>query len=189
MNGRVHVITGPMFSGKTEALLRLVRRADIQGKNVMVFRPETDTRSQFVVSRSGVSFPGTYVKASESILDIAVAGELDVVAIDEAQFFDFQLTDVVFDLASAHRKEVLISGLDRTFRGTAFGPMAELLVEADEVTKLTAVCMYTGCRDDAPLTQRLIDGRPASIHTPTVLVGGIEDETYQARCRRHHVVL
>lgn len=186
MKGWVHVIAGPMFSGKTEALLRQVRRYDIARKNVMVFRPEVDTRTGLVVSRSGAAYPGTVVNSATSVLHIAIAGLLDVVAIDEAQFFGGDLPEVVNELASDHLKHVIVSGLDRDFAGRGFGPVPDLLTIADEVTKLTAIC--NRCGDEAPLTQRLIDGRAARYDDPLVVIGGIGDETYEARCRKHHEV-
>jgi thymidine kinase len=176
-----------MFSGKTEALLRLVRRADIQSKNVMLFRPDVDTRTNYVQSRSGVAYHShTVSRGSRSILDIAIAGMLDFVAIDEGQFFDEGLVDVVAELANDYQMHVLVSGLDRDFLGRGFGPMADLLVIADEVDKLSAVCVV--CRKDASMTQRLIDGKPATPSSPLVLVGGMGDDRYEARCRTHHEI-
>ena len=182
----VHVITGPMFSGKTEELLRLVRRASIGGKIVQVFRPATDTRGALVESRSGAIASGLAVNSSQSILDVSIAGTVDVVAIDEAQFFDNELAQVVDELATEYGKDVLVSGLDRDFRGAGFGSMPRLLTIADYVTKLTAVCTYRLCGKDASMTQRLIAGQPARWDMEQVLIEGETLATYEARCRRHH---
>lgn len=183
MSGWVHVIAGPMFSGKTQELIRLVTRWTIADKKVVVFRPIIDTRTEKVTSRLGLTYDAIAVADS---WDVFVKSKgYDVIAIDEAQFFDKNLYIVVQFLASEGR-HVIISGLEKDFLRRPFGPMAALLIEADEVNKLTAIC--TICKKDATLTQRLINGVPAKHDDPLVLVGGIGDDTYEARCRLHHEV-
>ena len=183
--GWLHVICGPMFSGKTEELLRLVRRLSFADKKVGVFRPAQDTRDSAVSSRSGAYFPGHMVKDSDGLRAVAEAMQLDVIAVDEAQFFDAGLTAFLRDAADAG-VIVLVSGLDKDFLGRTFGPMGELLIEADQVTKLSAIC--TRCKRDASRTQRLVEGKPASPSDPLVLIGGREDDRYEARCRGCHEV-
>ena len=173
----LHVITGPMFSGKTEELIRLLRRHAIAGHSTMVYRPALDTRSTILESRSGYTFPATHTRNATSLLIDAKRFGPEVIAIDEAQFFDNLLPHTVRQLLDRH---VIVSGLDKTFRGDPFGPMPELLALADTVTKLTAVC--TVCGSDATMTQRTIDSRD------TIVIGGLNDDSYEARCREHHEI-
>jgi len=176
-----------MYSGKTEALLRIVRRYDIMGNKVLLFRPALDNRTADVQSRAGVSLPAIPIHHSSSIIDEIESHLLKIhmVAVDEAQFFDDELADVAEWLANSGRR-VLISGLDRDFLKRPFGPMERLLTYADQVDKLSAVCFT--CKGEATLTQRLIDSRPASPSDPLILVGGMGDDTYEARCREHHEI-
>ena len=174
----LHVICGPMFSGKTEELLRLTRRLAITGYDISVFKPSADTRTAAIESRSGATYEGHAVSHAQSIIDLGTGS--DVVVIDEAQFFDDSLISAVNYLLN-RGTHVIVAGLDRDFLGRAFGPMGELLVMADVVTKLTAVCFK--CKGEASLTQRLIDGRPARRDDPIVVIGGMGDEKYEARCR------
>lgn len=187
MSGWIHVITGPMYSGKTEALLRYVRRYDIMGKKLLLFRPQIDTRTKEVYSRAGMSFPAIPIINSAAILNTLddYSVYIDMVAIDEAQFMDDELADVCEWLANSGRR-VLVSGLDRDFLRRPFGPMERLLTYADQADKLSAVCFT--CKGEATLTQRLIDGRPATSDDPLILVGGMGDDTYEARCREHHEI-
>jgi thymidine kinase len=184
-SGWVHVICGCMFCGKTDEMLRLLRRFAIAGRQVILIKPRLDTRSDeaTVVSRSGANHEAVSVGSSREIE--AVTGEADIVAIEEGQFFDEGLPDVVERLADAG-KQVLVTGLDRDFRGIPFGPMPRLMALADQVTKLTAICMV--CGEQATRTQRLIGGRPAGADSPLIVIGGMGDETYEARCRQHHEV-
>lgn len=183
--GWVEVITGPMFSGKTEELIRRLRRAVIARQNVQVFKPAIDHRYglQRVASHSGFSFEAMAVERAEDILT-HVREETNVVAIDEVQFFNDAVVDVVQRLAHQGRR-VIISGLDTDFRGEPFGPMPLLLAQADQVDKLHAICMV--CGGPATRTQRLINGRPARYDDPVILVGA--QELYEPRCRLHHEVL
>lgn len=185
--GWIHVITGCMFSGKTDELLRLLRRADIAGRRIVLVRPTVDDRTppSSVESRSGVALAARAVSRSVVIPAIVTAERASVVAIDEAQFFDEDLPVVCQELASEGRS-VLVSGLDQDFLGRPFGAMPLLLALADQVTKLTAIC--TVCGAEATRTQRLVGGRPAAADDPLIVVGGMHDDRYEARCRAHHVV-
>ncbi len=183
--GWVHVICGCMFCGKTDEMLRLLRRFSIAGRTVLLVKPSLDTRTDqvTVISRSGAKHNAVAVERSDDIP--ALVGDADIVAIEEGQFFDDRLPDVVEQLANAG-KQVLVTGLDRDFRGIPFGSMPRLMALADQVTKLTAICMV--CGEPATRTQRLIDGAPASADSPLIVIGGMGDETYEARCRLHHEV-
>jgi thymidine kinase len=184
-HGWVHVIAGCMFCGKTDEMLRLLRRFSIAGRQVVLVKPRLDTRTDevTVVSRSGAQHRAVTVDRSAEIED--AVGMADIVAIEEGQFFDEGLPDVVEALA-ATGKQVIVTGLDRDFRGVPFGTMPRLLALADQVTKLTAICMV--CGEPATRTQRLIDGEPAPADSPLIVIGGLGDETYEARCRLHHEV-
>jgi thymidine kinase len=186
-SGWVHVICGCMFCGKTDEMLRLLRRFAIAGRRVVLIKPRLDTRSDdaTVISRSGANHDAVAVDSSIEIEGMPQVGDADIVAIEEGQFFDEGLPDVIERLADAG-KQVIVTGLDRDFRGVPFGPMPRLMALADQVTKLTAICMV--CGEQATRTQRLIDGRPASADSPLIVIGGIGDETYEARCRLHHEV-
>jgi thymidine kinase len=184
-HGWVHVIAGCMFCGKTDEMLRLLRRFSIAGRRVILVKPRLDTRTDAVtvVSRSGAQHQAITVETSDEIE--SAVGDADIVAVEEAQFFDERLPDAVERLA-ALGKQVVVTGLDRDFRGVPFGPMPRLLALADQVTKLTAICMV--CGEPATRTQRLIDGHPAPSDSPLIVIGGMGDETYEARCRLHHTV-
>jgi thymidine kinase len=184
-HGWVHVIAGCMFCGKTDEMLRLLRRFSIAGRQVVLVKPRLDTRTDevTVVSRSGAQHRAVTVDRSAEIE--AAIGQADIVAIEEGQFFDEGLPEVVEALAAAG-KQVIVTGLDRDFRGIPFGTMPRLLALADQVTKLTAICVV--CGEPATRTQRLIDGEPAPADSPLIVIGGLGDETYEARCRLHHVV-
>jgi thymidine kinase len=181
--GRIEVITGSMFSGKTEELLRRVRRADIAGQDIAVFTPAVDDRygETVVGSHAGREWEATVVDDQQP-RDIRahLDGEA-VVAIDEANFFSPGLVPLVTALADEGRR-VLVSGLDTTYRGEPFEPMPQLLAHADFVDKLRAICVE--CSEPATMTQRLVDGEPAHVDDPTVVVGG--DDAYEARCRACH---
>lgn len=186
----IHVVSGCMFSGKTEELIRLVRRAQYADLKTIVFKPEVDTRSSSrVKSHVETTWPALNVSSPEEILHVVNGpGEkdrrCDVVGIDEAQFFDVGVVKVVERLVDQDVK-VIVAGLDMDFLGRPFGPMPYLLSMADTVTKLTAVCMK--CKTaGATHTQRLIDGEPAGADSPLVLIGS--DDSYEARCRDCHVI-
>lgn len=187
------MITGCMFSGKTEELLRQLRRASVGGRSVLLVRPSVDTRtsSEIAESRSGTSFACTTVTAADRIHDAVAASPCEVVAIDEAEMFDEELASVVDNLAT-EGYEVIVSGLDTDFAGRPFGAMPVLLALADSVAKLTAICTFPGCGQEATRTQRLVNNQPAAIDDPLIVIGGTEDrrepDRYEARCRTHHRV-
>jgi thymidine kinase len=183
--GTLTVITGPMFSNKSGELLRLVQVHRIAGGRVGLFKHSLDDRFEgpdLVSTHDGHSAQATPVATSAQVALLAT--DCDVVAIDEAQFFDPGLAQVARALVDSG-VTVLVSGLDRNFKGDPFGPMPEMMALADEVMKLRAVCMK--CRSlDATMTQRLIDGSPAPRDSPEILIGAAE--SYEARCRRCHDV-
>jgi thymidine kinase len=183
--GWIEVIAGVMFSGKSEELMRRVRRAMIARKRVQVFKSHLDSRyaGLFAVS----SHDGRTVDAVPVDSSMQISQRIDptaqVIAVDEAQFLDLGIVDVVTSLASRGRR-VILAGLDTDFRGEPFGPMPQLMAIAETVDKLSAICVLCGA--SATRTQRLIDGEPAAWDSPTIMVGG--REAYEARCRACHVV-
>ena len=184
--GRIEVICGSMFCGKTEELIRRVRRAIIARQKVKVFKPKIDDRYgiQRIFSHTGQSVDAVAVNSSNEVLEFA-NGETTVVAIDEAQFFDAGIVEVVQRLVEELNIRVIIAGLDTDFRGEPFGAMPHLMSIAEEVIKLHAICVV--CGEEASRTQRLVDGRPAAVDDPIIMVGA--QESYEARCRLHHEVL
>jgi thymidine kinase len=183
--GSIEVITGVMFSGKSEELLRRVRRAVIARKKVQVFKSHLDDRYSgihLVASHDGRKIEARPVSDSRQIAEF-VEDDVDVVAIDEVQFLDDGVVDVVNDLADRGIR-VIVSGTDMDFRGRPFGPLGPLLAVAERIDKLHAICVI--CGELATRNQRLIDGKPAPAEGPTIQVGG--SESYEARCRRHHQV-
>jgi thymidine kinase len=191
--GSLHVITGCMFSGKTEELLRQLRRASVGGRSVLLIRPLIDTRTsaEIAESRSGAQYACTSVAGAGEIAAAVVASPCEMVAIDEAEMFGPELTEIANGLAN-DGYEVIISGLDTDFAGRPFGAMPELLALADSVAKLTAICTFPGCGEPATRTQRLVNNLPAAIDDPLIVIGGTEDrrepDRYEARCRAHHRV-
>lgn len=182
--GWVEVICGSMFSGKSEELIRRVRRAQFAKQKIAVFKPQIDTRynKEAVVSHNGTTVIAIPVERSKDILQ-HISDEFDVIGIDEAQFFDEGITDVVQRLAN-HGFRVIVAGLDQDFRGEPFGPMPLMMSVAEQVTKLQAVCQV--CGSPASRTQRLINGQPAGYEDPIILIGATE--AYEPRCRHHHEV-
>jgi len=186
--GRLEVIAGCMFSGKTEELLRRVERARIGRKHVLLVKPALETRyaPEEVVAHHGRRLPCFRVPQDPSVdaLHEAAGWELelaDMVAFDEGNFFGRGFPSLCEELVQAG-KRVIVAGLDLNFRGEPFGPMPVLLAQADEVLKLSAVCVV--CGSSATRTQRLVNGVPAE-GGPEILVGGLE--SYEARCRDHFV--
>ncbi len=183
--GRLEVICGSMFSGKTEELIRRVRRAQYANQKTQVFKSSLD-------NRYGIATINSHSKqAIEAIAigkpgDILIHLEPDtlVVAIDEAQFFDESIVEVCHKLAAEKDLRVIVAGLDLDFRGEPFGSIPTLLAQAEQVDKLHAICV--GCGDEASHSQRLIDGKPAPYDAPIILVGAAE--SYEARCRHCHEV-
>ena len=186
-NGWVEVISGSMFSGKTEELLRRLRRTEIAGQSVAAFTPAVDDRygQSELGSHAGHTWEATVVEnTAEGVRSIPdrLDGE-SVVAIDEANFFPVELVAVVNDLADEDRR-VIVSGTDQTFRGETFEPLGRLMATAEYVDKLRAICAV--CGEPATRNQRLVDGEPAHVDAPTIQVGA--EETYEARCRSCHTV-
>lgn len=183
--GSVELVCGSMFSGKTEELIRRLRRAVIARQTVQVYKPLIDTRyhEERVTSHNGINFEARPVASAAEILD-HIDPDTSVVAIDEVQFFD-PLIVAVCDKLADEGKRVICAGLDTDFRGEPFGPIPDLMARAESVDKLHAICVV--CGEDASRTQRLIDGQPAAFDDPVVLVGA--DEVYEARCRFCHEVL
>ncbi|WP_246944491.1 thymidine kinase [Bacillus pinisoli] len=183
-SGWIEVICGSMFSGKSEELIRRVKRTQYAKQQVLVFKPAIDNRysEENVVSHNGTAVQARPVSSSRDILKQTTA-DVDVVAIDEVQFFDEYIGEVAQQLANqGHR--VIVAGLDQDFRGEPFGPVPDLLAVAEHVTKLQAVC--SSCGSPASRTQRLINNEPASYDDPIILVGA--SESYEPRCRHCHEV-
>lgn len=187
MAGRLEVITGCMFSGKSEELIRRVDRAKIAGQKILLFKPRLDDRysKNEIVTHYGRKFKANLLKTGEekieTLREIAEPEELDkvdVIGFDEGNFFEKDLTSLVMKLI-ADDKRVIVAGLDLTFAGDPFHPMPRLMAEADRLDKLHAVC--TECGDTATRTQRLIDGEPAPADDEVIKVGG--KDNYDARCR------
>jgi thymidine kinase len=182
--GSVEVVTGSMFSGKTDELIRRLRRAAIARQKVQVFKPTIDNRYavEKVTSHAGSDFEALPVQSAAEILK-RLEHDTTVAAIDEAQFFDPEIVPVVQKLADRGVR-VIVAGLDTDFRGEPFGPMPVLMALAERVDKLQAICMV--CGEPATRTQRLVNGEPARYDDPVVIVGAAE--LYEARCRQHHKV-
>lgn len=183
-HGWVEVIIGPMYSGKSEELIRRIRRTKIAKQKVQVFKPEIDNRysKDDVVSHCGEKEEAVRVKNSSQILDLLDA-DTQVIAIDEVQFFDEGIIDIITVLAD-NNKRVICAGLDMDFRGEPFGPIPALLAIAEFVDKIQAICVV--CGNPATRTQRLINGKPAKYEDKIVLIGATE--SYEARCRKCHIV-
>lgn len=183
--GKLEVICGTMFSGKTEELIRRLRRANIARFKVQAFKPQIDRRyhESKISSHSGWHFDALPVLTSAEILN-GLKKDTSVIGIDEAQFLDDDIISVVKRITNKGVR-VILAGLDLDFRGETFGSMPELLCLAEEVSKLYAICMT--CGGKACRTQRTIDGKPAHFNDPVILVGA--NEFYEPRCRQHHTVL
>ncbi|MGD2104049.1 MAG: thymidine kinase [Anaerolineae bacterium] len=182
--GWIEVICGSMFSGKTEELIRRLRRAQIAKQQTQVFKPAIDTRyaDREVTSHNGMQIEAIPAEGAAQLRTL-IDPDTTVVAIDEAQFFDTDIVDLCTSLADEGLR-VIVAGLDTDFRGEPFGPMPTLMAEAEQVDKLQAICV--ACGGPASRTQRLIDGEPAAYDDPVILVGA--SEVYEARCRGCHEV-
>jgi len=195
----LEIITGPMFSGKSEELIRRVRRSIIAGLNVQVFKPVLDVRRgvSHVTTYDGIRIEATPVTDSKDFYFRSRSG-FDMVAIDELQFFDEGIIDVVEDIS--RRCNVIASCLNLDFRGEAFPfkgsrkTVAELILRADKLDKFSAICTHKFesqhgqkiCGQKAIFSQRIIDGKPAPYDAPTILLGS--QEAYEARCRTHYQI-
>lgn len=183
-NGFIEVVCGPMFAGKTEELIRRIKRLEYAKQNVLVFKPKIDIRyeKEEIVSHNMSKKPSIIIDKSIEVLSY-IKEDTDAVVIDEVQFFDHDIVQIAEDLADKGIR-VIVGGLDRDFRGEPFGPMPALLARAEFVTKLTAICVKSGL--PATRTQRIIDGKPANYSDPTILVGA--NESYEPRSRHYHEV-
>ncbi|HNT53925.1 MAG TPA: thymidine kinase [Anaerolineaceae bacterium] len=182
--GSIEVITGSMFCGKTDELIRRLRRATIARQKVQVFKPAIDARYavEKVASHAGAQFDAIPVKTAAEILS-RLDPDTTVVGVDEAQFLGEEILSVVQTLAG-NGVRVIAAGLDMDFRGEPFGCMPALMALAERVDKLQAICMV--CGESASRTQRLVNGKPARYDDPVIIVGA--SEMYEARCRQHHEV-
>ncbi len=186
--GRLEVVCGSMFSGKTEELMRRLRRAEYAKQTVLTIKHKIDNRKgyAYIASHDGRERLAFSVEdgsgSVEKILELANKN-IDVVGIDEVQFFPKEIVQVICELVEAG-KRVVVAGLDLDFRGEPFGMMPLLLAIADSVLKLKAICVV--CGKDAHHTQRIVNGKPARYESPVILVGA--QENYQARCRDCFVI-
>lgn len=183
-SGWIEIITGSMFSGKSEELIRRLRRGIYAKQKVVVFKPAIDDRyhKEKVVSHNGNEIEAINISTAQEILNHKLE-EVNVIGIDEVQFFEDDIVNIVEKLAeNGHR--VIVAGLDMDFRGEPFKPMPKLLAVSEHITKLQAVCSV--CGSPSSRTQRLINGEPAKVDDPIILVGA--NESYEPRCRAHHIV-
>lgn len=188
--GSLEVVCGPMFSGKSEELIRRLKRVQISGKPFLLFRPSIDNRydATHVVSHDQrkleATITGTDAKAVEEMRKFVDEKNPEVIAFDEGNFYENNIVAPIIKWVS-EGKRVIVAGLDTDFRGETFGPMGHLLAMADYVDKLKAICMRCKNRE-AVMTQRLVNGKPARFDDPLILVGGFD--SYEARCRECHEV-
>lgn len=182
--GWIEVITGPMFAGKSEELIRRIKRLEYAHKKTLVFKPKIDNRysENEIVSHSKIKTRSINIETAQDVLKY-VDRDTEAVVIDEVQFLDHEIVHVAEDLADRGIR-VIVAGLDRDFRGEPFQNIPELLALAEDVTKLTAICMRCGA--PATRTQRLVNGEPASYDDPIIIVGA--SESYEPRCRHCHEV-
>lgn len=185
-DGWIEVITGSMFAGKTEELLRRVKRIEYAKKNVIVFKPVIDNRysADEVVSHNNGRVKSICISNPQEIYHHLEGKKPYAIAIDEVQFLSDEIIDVC-EYYADRGVRVIVAGLDKDFRGEPFGVMPQLLARAEFVTKLDAICQVCGA--PATRTQRLINGVPAKYSDPIIMVGA--KEQYEARCRHCHVVL
>lgn len=183
-DGWIEVICGSMFAGKTEELIRRIKRIKLAKKDILVFKPVIDDRydKNAVVSHSNQKIDSIPVNNSKELLK-HITSLPYAIAIDEAQFFDEGLLDIIERLANSGVR-VIVAGLDLDFKGEPFGIMPYILAKAEYVTKLQAICQV--CGDPATRTQRIIDGKPADYDDPIILVSA--SEKYEPRCRHCHQV-
>ena len=180
------LICGPMYAGKTEELIRRVRRLKSGGKSVLIFKPKIDDRFAFmdVVSHDGNRIEAIVASSAAEIMDhLRKNKKIKNIAIDEIQFFDDYIVNLVQVLLDKGYN-VIATGLDKDFRGEAFGPISALLTLAEKLTKLSAIC--SKCGEDAYYTQRIINGKAAPYSDEQIVVG--DRDKYEARCRKHHDV-
>ncbi|MDY0345661.1 MAG: thymidine kinase [Bacilli bacterium] len=183
--GWIEVVTGPMFAGKSEELIRRIKRLEYAKKNVLVFRPRIDNRYSLdeVVSHSNSRRKSIVIDGAKDILPY-LREDTYAVVIDEVQFLDAEIIPLSEHLANIGIR-VILGGLDSDFRGEPFSITAEMMARAEFVTKLTAICVR--CGSPATKTQRIVNGKPAHFLDPIVVVGAAE--AYEPRCRHCHEVL
>lgn len=189
-HGKLEVICGPMFAGKSEELIRRVFRAHIAQQTVLVVKPTIDTRSaaDTITSHCGSAHAAHAINTPQELLELVAKGhptegEYNVIGIDEVQFFSVDIIPVIRTL-TAQGKRVIVAGLDLDYRGEPFGPIAPILALADSVTKLQPICVI--CGEDAYRSQRLINGIPARYSDPIIMIGA--QESYQARCKQCYTI-
>ena len=183
--GSLEVICGPMFSGKSEELIRRLRRANIAKQKIAVFKPELDTRRGVdkVTSHNGSVMHARPISNVAEIIKYVNEHDAEVIGLDEVQFFPHAVIEIICHLVDSG-KRVIAGGLDLDFRGVPFGPIPTLLAIADEITKLRSIC--TICCNEAHFTQRLVNNSPANFDDPVIQIGA--EEAYQARCRTCYII-
>lgn len=183
--GYIEVVCGPMFAGKTEELIRRIKRLEYAKIPYVVFKPKIDDRygDNVIKSHNKNEKAAINIEKANEIYTHLKDKEVEVIIVDEAQFFDHELPRIIDHLADQGYR-VIVGGLDRDFRGEPFGPMPEILALAEVVTKLIAICQQSG--KPATRTQRIINGKPAHFNDPIVLIDA--EESYEPRSRNKHVV-
>lgn len=183
--GWIECICGSMFSGKSEELLRRIKRGVIAKQKVLLFKPSIDNRYEenMVSTHNGNSYESVNIDKAEQIYDYIIDKKYDIIGIDEVQFFDEKIVEVIDKLADDGIR-VIVAGLDMDFKAEPFHPMPEIMAVSEMVTKLHAVC--NKCGKEASRSQRLIDGEPARYDDPIVVIGA--SESYEARCRHCHEI-
>lgn len=183
--GRLEVICGSMFSGKSEELIRRLKRAQLAQLSVIAIKHAFDNSrvaTECVVSHNGTKLAAVALEKPRDLLPL-VPHDAHVIGIDEIQFFSEEIVSVICHFINAG-KRIIVAGLDLDFRGQPFGCMPTLMAIADDITKLKAICICCGA--DAHYSQRLVNGQPARYHDPIVMVGA--HEAYQPRCRNCHQI-
>ena len=183
--GWIECICGSMFSGKSEELLRRIKRGVIAKQKVLLFKPSIDNRYEenMVSTHNGNSYESVNIDKADQIYDYIIDKKDDLIGIDEVQFFDEKIVEVINKLADDGIR-VIVAGLDMDFKAEPFHPMPEIMAVSEMVTKLHAVC--NKCGKEASRSQRLIDGEPARYDDPIVVIGA--SESYEARCRHCHEI-
>lgn len=183
--GWIECICGSMFSGKSEELLRRIKRGVIAKQKVLLFKPSIDNRydENRVSTHNGNSYDSISIEKSSDILNFVKDTNYDIIGIDEIQFFDNDIVKIINKLAD-NGIRVIVAGLDMDFKAEPFHPMPEIMAISEMVTKLHAVC--NKCGKEASRSQRLINGKPAKYDDPIVVIGA--SESYEARCRHCHKI-
>ena len=183
--GWIECICGSMFSGKSEELLRRIKRGVIAKQKVLLFKPSIDNRydENRVSTHNGNSYDSISIEKSSDILNLVKDTKYDIIGIDEIQFFDNDIVKIINKLADDGIR-VIVAGLDMDFKAEPFHPMPEIMAISEMVTKLHAVC--NKCGKEASRSQRLINGEPAKYDDPIVVIGA--SESYEARCRHCHKI-